>query len=78
MDLLKMTEARRLAWLKANRITLIIVGVVWIGMIGWYWAKYGPPWFLIACVPVFALFRLCAYLLYKKRLPTEEQRESGN
>lgn len=61
MDVLSMDERQRLSWLRANRITLMIVGLVWLGMIGWELANGRAPWFLIVMVPVFGLVRLVAY-----------------
>jgi len=67
MDVLRMDERQRLCWLLANRVTLMIVGVVWIGMIVWEIANHNIPWFLIVMVPVFGLVRLVTYFMYFKR-----------
>lgn len=67
MDAMKMDERERLHWLRANRLTLIIVGIVWIGMIAWEFLHNETPLFLIAMVPVFALIRLAGYKLCKSR-----------
>ena len=67
MSLLKMRGPQRLAWLRANRVTLMIVGVVWLGMIAHRLATGREPWFLIAMVPVFALIRLVAYTYYRRQ-----------
>lgn len=61
MQLLGMDEQAQLSWLKACRLTLMLVGVVWIAMIFWELAAGSTPWFMIIMVPVFALFRLLAY-----------------
>lgn len=61
MDVLSMDERQRLCWLRANRVTLMIVGLVWLGLIGWELASGRSPWFFIAMVPVFAVIRLAAY-----------------
>jgi hypothetical protein len=66
MDLLKMSAPDRICWLRANRITLMIVGLIWIGMILHQLFSGTVPWFLIAMVPVFALTRLGMYAYYKR------------
>jgi len=63
MDVMDMDERQRSAWLRANRLTLICVGVVWIGMIVRELLSGGAPYFMIAMLPVFALLR---YLLYRR------------
>jgi len=35
MDAMGMDERQRNAWLQANRLTLMLVGVTWLGMIAW-------------------------------------------
>jgi len=67
MDILTMDERERLCWLRANRLTLIVVGLIWIGMIGWELINHRTPYFLIAMVPVFALVRFISYKIYKSR-----------
>jgi len=67
MDALRLDERQRLCWLRANRITLMTVGLVWLGMIAWEIAHGNWPRFLIAMVPAFALVRVVAYLLYARR-----------
>jgi hypothetical protein len=67
MDLMNMDERQRLAWFMANRGTLIAVGAVWIGMIGWELTHGRVPAFLLIMVPVFALFRAGLYVLYSSR-----------
>jgi len=64
MVLMNMDERQRLAWFMANRGTLIGVGAVWIGMITWELTHNRMPTFLLAMVPVFALFRLGLFLFY--------------
>jgi predicted anti-sigma-YlaC factor YlaD len=63
MDIVDMDERQRLAWLRANRLTLICVGIVWIGMIVRELLSGGAPYFMIVMVPVFALLR---FLLYRR------------
>jgi hypothetical protein len=72
MVLMNMDERQRLAWFMANRGTLIAVGTVWIGMIVWELTHNRMPGFLLAMVPVFALFRLGLYLFYSSRPFTSE------
>jgi hypothetical protein len=66
MDLLRMDERQRTAWLRANRLTLWVVAMVWLGMIGWELAAGRTPAFLMAMVPVFALVRFGAYRWYQR------------
>jgi hypothetical protein len=67
MDLMNMDERQRLAWFMANRGTLIAVGAVWIGMIGWELTHGRVPAFLLIMVPVFALLRAGLYLFYSSK-----------
>lgn len=67
MDALGMDERQRSSWLRANRATLMVVGVVWLGMIGWELSQQRTPLFLIAMVPLFALARLGFYAYYSRR-----------
>ncbi len=68
MDVLKMDERQRLYWLMANRFTLIIVGLVWIGMIAYEGIRHSTiPYFLIVMVPVFGWIRFVAYKIYARR-----------
>ena len=69
MDVMRMDERMRLCWLLANRMTLVIVGLVWLGMIAWDLIHGRVSYFLIAMVPAFALVRLGFYLLYARRSP---------
>lgn len=64
MDVMQMDERQRRAWLLANRATLLIVGIVWIGMIAWELAHRRTPYFLVAMVPAFALVRFAFYRRY--------------
>ena len=64
MDLMQMDERQKRAWLLANRATLLIVGIVWIGMIAWELAHRRVPYFLVVMVPVFALIRFSFYRRY--------------
>ena len=64
MDLLQFDERQRLAWLLANRGTVIAVGVTWIGLIVWELAQNRVPLFMIAMVPVFALSRVGLFFYY--------------
>ena len=67
MDVMSMDERQRQNWLSANRVTLFIVGLVWVGMIGFDILNNEIPYFLIAMVPTFALARLFSYLYYSKK-----------
>ena len=67
MDVLNMDERQRLHWLKANRATLLVVGLCWLGMIGWELSRGHTPYFLIAMVPLFAVIRFGLYQLYARR-----------
>jgi hypothetical protein len=64
MDVLDMDERRRLAWLRANRITLFCVGITWIGMVAWELLHQRTPFFMIVMVPVFAVIRYVSYLKF--------------
>jgi hypothetical protein len=66
MDIMGMDERQRLAWLHANRVTLILVGLTWIGMIAWEVIHDQFPMFLIAMVPVFAIVRFSTYRYYQR------------
>jgi len=66
MDAMNMDERQRFAWLQANRLTLILVGITWLGMIGWEVAHQRSPWFLITMVPVFAALRFGVYRYYAR------------
>ena len=68
MDLLQMDERQRQSWLLANRATLIVVGICWLGMIGWEFIQHHTPYFLILMVPVFAAIRFVLYLYYSKKV----------
>lgn len=64
MDLLRMDERQRLAWLMANRGTLIVVGLAWIGLIVRELAQGRMPLLLIVLVPVFAAIRGVLFFYY--------------
>ena len=66
MDLLRMDRHQRVCWLMANRLTLMIVGVCWLGMIAREVAEGRTPVFLIVMVPVFAAVRFGLYLFYQR------------
>jgi hypothetical protein len=63
-----MDERQRLCWLLANRVTLMIVGLVWLGMVVWHLIDNRIPYFLIIMVPVFALIRFTMYRVYAAKL----------
>jgi hypothetical protein len=66
MDALNLDERQRLCWLRANRATLMLVGLCWLGMIGWSLLQQHTPVFLMIMVPVFAAVRYLFYLYYKR------------
>ena len=66
MDVMGMDERQRLAWLSANRATLMLVGLLWLGMIGWELVQRRVPVFLIVMVPVIAAVRFGLYLYYAR------------
>ena len=70
MDIMGMDERQKFAWLHANRVTLFVVGLTWIGMIVWEVFHKRFPMFLIAMVPVFAFVRFLTYRYYQ-RTPRE-------
>lgn len=67
MDALRMSEEERRWWLEANRVTLMVVGLVWLGMVGYRLWQGEAAGFLIAMVPAFAMVRLLAYQHFKRR-----------
>ena len=68
MDSMRLDERQRLHWLMANRVTLMLVGVVWLAMIAWEVVyRATVPYFLIAMVPVFAAVRFITFLYYSRQ-----------
>ena len=67
MDVIGMDERQRLCWLWANRATLMVVGLCWLGMIAWEALHQRVPYFLIVMVPVFGWIRFLFYRFYTKR-----------
>ncbi|MCK4409576.1 MAG: hypothetical protein KAW67_05795 [Candidatus Eisenbacteria sp.] len=66
MDLMRMDERQRLHWLRANRATLMVVGVVWLLMIAFELSEQRTPGFLIVMVPIFAGIRFGFYYYYAR------------
>jgi hypothetical protein len=66
MDVMKLDERQRSAWFQANRVTLMLVGITWLGMICWELYQQRTPVFLIVMVPVFALLRFGFYRYYSR------------
>jgi hypothetical protein len=64
MDVMGFDERQRWAWLQANRVTLVLVGLTWLGMIIWDLVQGRFPRFLIVMVPVFAVARFVSFRLY--------------
>ncbi|MCK4573094.1 MAG: hypothetical protein KAU36_01930 [candidate division Zixibacteria bacterium] len=73
MDALRMDERQRLCWLKANRATLMLVGICWLGIIAYELLAHREPWFYIIMVPVFAAIRFVSYRYFVRagRMPQE-------
>ncbi len=66
MDLMRMDERQRLHWLRANRATLMVVGVVWLLMIAFELSEERTPGFLLVMVPIFAGIRFGFFYYYAK------------
>jgi hypothetical protein len=66
MEAMGMDERQCQAWLRANRLTLMFVGLVWIGMIAWEFAQGRTPWFLLAMVPVIAGARALLFAFFSR------------
>jgi bacteriorhodopsin len=64
MDVMKLDERQRLSWLLANRATLMIVGLVWVGMAIYELIQSRRPYFLLIMIPAFALIRFAFYKIY--------------
>jgi len=61
MDILNMDERQRLAWFRANRVILLTVGMVWLGMIAWEILHHRTPLFMIVMIPIIAAMRFGLY-----------------
>jgi hypothetical protein len=77
MEILGMTGVERLCWLRANRITLMIVGVVWIGMIVERLTAGVLPLFLIAGLFGFAAIRFGLYRFFRWGYGVPEEEADG-
>ncbi len=64
MEMMKMDERQRTAWLLANRATLMVTGILWLGVIALELARGRTPVVMIALVPVIALIRFVFYRIY--------------
>jgi len=73
MDLVRMDERQRLCWLKANRVTIMIIGIVWLSIIGWELLQGRTPLFMMVMVPVFGLIRFLTYKHYVGRARLEHK-----
>jgi F0F1-type ATP synthase assembly protein I len=51
---------------RRNSSDELLVGLVWLGMIGWQLGHGTTPWFLIVMVPVVGVFRYLTYLHYQR------------
>jgi hypothetical protein len=67
MDVMKLDERQRLSWLLANRATLMIVGLVWVGMAVYELIHSRRPYFLLVMIPAFALIRFALYKIYARK-----------
>lgn len=77
MELLGMTGVERLCWLRANRTTLMLVGLVWIGMIVERLIAGTFPLFLIVALFVFAAIRFGLYRFFRWGYGLEEEEPAG-
>ena len=68
MDLLHMDERQRSHWLRSNRATLMVVGVVWLLIIAFELTEGRTPVYMIAMVPVFGGLRFGFYCYYARDL----------
>ncbi len=66
MDLMRMDERQRFHWLRANRATLMVVGVVWLLMIAFELSEQRTPGFLLVMVPIFAGIRFGFFYYYAR------------
>lgn len=66
MDIMRMDERQRLHWLRANRATLMVVGVVWLLMVAFELSEGRTPGFLIVMVPILAGIRFGFYYYYAR------------
>ena len=66
MDVLGMDERDRICWLRANRTTLMLVGICWLGLIAFEFSRGHTPWFLIAMVPIFGGVRFGTYAYLRR------------
>jgi hypothetical protein len=65
-DAMRIDSRRRNALLLANRVMLVIIGIVWIGMVV-YRLAVGEYWkFLVSAVPMIALVWHGTYLVFKR------------
>ncbi len=76
MEILKMDERQRLCWLLANRLTLIVVGLCWLGLTLYKLLHGEIPYFLMIMLPIFAIVRASAYFIYKSRSSKSRLTES--
>jgi hypothetical protein len=66
MDLMRMDERQQFHWLRANRATLMVVGVVWFLMIAFEISEDRTPGFLLVMVPIFAGIRFGFFYYYAR------------
>jgi hypothetical protein len=66
MDLMRMDERQQFHWLRANRATLMVVGVIWFLMIAFEISEERTPGFLLVMVPIFAGIRFGFFYYYAR------------
>ncbi|GEM_PF-1098466 len=70
MQIMRLDERQEICWLFANRLTLITLGLVWIGIIAYEFIRGRVPYFFIAMVSVIAFVRLIGFYFYSRRPPS--------
>jgi len=62
------SPVEQLAWLQADRLTLLLFAVVWVGMIVASLLLDRTPWFLLAMLALLALVRYVAFHYFHRRI----------
>lgn len=70
MDLMSFDERQKLNWLRANRFTLILTGILWCGYVLWQFLEGHKPYLLLAAIPVIAAIRFIVYKIYSSQSET--------
>ena len=71
------TPVEQLASLQADRLTLLLFVVIWLGMIVGSFLVERPPWYALGTLAVLTLVRYIAYHYYRRRI-TSMRRNPGN